>query len=269
MPFLTRDGVRLRYVDSGRGAVTLLFIHGGAGDIEQWDGQAKAFGRDYRVVRIDLRGHGRSDAPLDGPYTIESFADDTYWMIRQLKLDRPVVIGHSLGGAVAARLAVQHPRAVRGVVLADPQISRRMKLAVRRNRREHPLPPGVDGLAVQFRPGFDQATIDRIIARTSKTPAHVRGGGAVWVHDIDEAVRRLSELRIPAMYIGGDSSPGREPSEARRALEGTCIWIGTVVASGHYVFIEAAEQFNAMLRRFLAELARPRARGRAPVATRA
>ncbi|NIP93298.1 MAG: alpha/beta hydrolase, partial [Akkermansiaceae bacterium] len=62
----------------------------------------------HRAVSVDLRGHGDSDKP-EGAYPIEQFADDTAFVIEQLGLDRPIAVGHSMGGVTVLSLAARHP----------------------------------------------------------------------------------------------------------------------------------------------------------------
>ena len=96
--FATRNGVRLAYADTGAGDPPLLFLHGWCCDHTHWRGQVPEFARSNRVVTVDLRGHGASDKP-DEDYTIAGFVDDLAWLITETELQRPVVIGHSMGGS--------------------------------------------------------------------------------------------------------------------------------------------------------------------------
>ncbi len=100
---LTRDGVRLAHFEeapSAPNSPSLLLINGWAGDHGVFMPQINHFADRRRVVAINLRGHGASDAPQQ-EYTPPGFADDIAWQCGQLGLQKPVVIGHSMGGAVA------------------------------------------------------------------------------------------------------------------------------------------------------------------------
>lgn len=90
------DGVRLRYADQGGGRPALLFVHGWCGRLEHWSPQVRAFARRQRVIRLDLPGHGRSEAP-PGPYTPAEFASDVAALVRHLRLRDAVLVGHSMG----------------------------------------------------------------------------------------------------------------------------------------------------------------------------
>ena len=72
----------------------------------------------HRVVAVDLRGHGQSDKPHE-TYTMQLFADDLAFLREELGLERPVVIGHSMGGVVAFAFAASHPKLPSAIVTID------------------------------------------------------------------------------------------------------------------------------------------------------
>ncbi len=117
----TRDGVTLRYIDTGAGEPPLLFIHGWTCNRTHWRDQIPHFAKKHRVVAVDLRGHGESDKP-DQDYTIEGFVDDVAWLIGDLDRQQPVVVGHSMGGVIALNLAREHPDLTRAIVMIDSPI---------------------------------------------------------------------------------------------------------------------------------------------------
>jgi pimeloyl-ACP methyl ester carboxylesterase len=117
----TRNGVTLRYIEAGAGDPPIVFVHGWTCSRDFWPGQISNFAKKHRVVALDLRGHGESDKP-DEDYTIDAFADDVAWLIGQLGLQKPVVIGHSMGGVIAMKLARKHPDVTSAVVLVDSPI---------------------------------------------------------------------------------------------------------------------------------------------------
>jgi pimeloyl-ACP methyl ester carboxylesterase len=107
------------YVDDGGGkdGLPVLFLHAFAGDSSQWDDQLSHLRHHRRAIAIDLRGHGKSAAPKDGDYCVESFVQDVEAVVSKLELSRFVLVGHSLGGAVAIKYAGSHPDRVAGLVV--------------------------------------------------------------------------------------------------------------------------------------------------------
>jgi len=119
--FLNRGGVRLAHFEVRPQAPQnppLVLVNGWTGDHGIFTPQIAHFGQTRRVVAVDLRGHGASDAP-EQEYTMAGFADDIAWQCAQLGLQKPVVIGHSFGGAVALDLCGRYPELASGMVMID------------------------------------------------------------------------------------------------------------------------------------------------------
>jgi pimeloyl-ACP methyl ester carboxylesterase len=115
------DGVRLRVrevVDAGRGAPTVVLLHGLASTQRVWDLMLPRLARRFRVVTYDARGHGLSAKPSSG-YGFGTVTGDALAVIRAVGRQRPLVVGHSWGAMVALELAVRHPRSIGGTVLID------------------------------------------------------------------------------------------------------------------------------------------------------
>src|SRR5215831_10211398 len=94
--FATVNGASLYYEVAGTGR-SLVLLHGGLVDCRMWDDQFSEFAEHYRVVRFDMRGHGKSDFP-EAPY---SLSDDVYGLLQFLGIEKTVLMGQSLGGRVA------------------------------------------------------------------------------------------------------------------------------------------------------------------------
>lgn len=113
------NGVELRYLRTGGAHPPVVLLHGLMGSGACWTLLARALADEFDVVMPDARGHGGSSAPATG-YTYDDLADDAAALIAALALDRPVVLGHSMGGMTAAVVASRAGAALRGVVLVDP-----------------------------------------------------------------------------------------------------------------------------------------------------
>ena len=97
MHLIKKEGVTLAYQDINPDLPPMLFVHGWGCDHTALAPQAEFFRHSHRVVSIDLRGHGKSDAP-DQDYTMAAFSHDLVWLCTELALTNPVVVGHSMGG---------------------------------------------------------------------------------------------------------------------------------------------------------------------------
>jgi pimeloyl-ACP methyl ester carboxylesterase len=115
------DGAELAFRDEGpRGVgLPLLFVHGWQADGSVWGPIASRLRERHRVITVDLRGTGASSA-APGPYVIDKFSNDLTELIPALDLDPVVVVGHSMGGAIAQRFAIDNPEAVEALVLIAP-----------------------------------------------------------------------------------------------------------------------------------------------------
>jgi pimeloyl-ACP methyl ester carboxylesterase len=114
------NGQTLHYVDSGSGP-PIVMIHGLGGQLRNF-GRAMVddLARDYRVIRVDRPGSGYSPRAAGTSARLRVQAETIAEFIRILKLDRPLVVGHSLGGALALSLALNHPDVVGGLALVAP-----------------------------------------------------------------------------------------------------------------------------------------------------
>ena len=106
--------------DAGSGGLPVVFVHSLAGNSTHWSRQLEHLRRTRRTVALDVRGHGRSEQPRNGDYTIAGMAGDVAAVVDTLGLDQFVLVGHSMGGGVALAYAGAHPDRVAGLVLLDP-----------------------------------------------------------------------------------------------------------------------------------------------------
>jgi len=117
--WLNAGPIRLRAVRAGRGDTTLFLLHGYAESLLAFRAVFDRLATRYRVVAVDLPGFGVSDKP-DGPYDHETMAR-TLWSFLARNVEGPVVVvGHSLGGQIAAQLALDHPERITALVLIAP-----------------------------------------------------------------------------------------------------------------------------------------------------
>jgi pimeloyl-ACP methyl ester carboxylesterase len=115
--YVTVDGIRIRYMVRGSGHPVLL-IHGFGGFLETWAFNIPPLSRRYRVYALDLPGHGLSDKPKSG-YTTAFAIEHARGIMKALDIERTILVGHSLGGAVSINIALSLPERVSRLVLVD------------------------------------------------------------------------------------------------------------------------------------------------------
>src|SRR5436309_6419507 len=116
--FTTLDGARIHYVNYGRGDEALVLIHGWTCNIDNWRDQFADFAKRNRVIAIDLPGHGQSDKP-QVTYSMDYFARAVEAVMRDAKVKRAVLAGHSMGTPVAHQFYRKYPEKTLGIVIVD------------------------------------------------------------------------------------------------------------------------------------------------------
>jgi pimeloyl-ACP methyl ester carboxylesterase len=236
-------GVRLAVRDHPHpspSAPGLLLHHGLASSQRIWDLMLPRLSRRFRVVTFDARGHGMSAKPSSG-YGIETVVADALAVIRTTRLRRPIVTGHSWGATVALDLAARHPRSVAGAVLVDGGLSSLRETMDWPTVKEQLAPPRLAGMpveefrgmirtflggAVEVTPEIEGIVVSvmhvdrrgRIRPRLSRAN-HLRILRAIWLHDLDAALARLSvpTLAVLARGAGDPDWDARKRRAAERA----------------------------------------------------
>ena len=117
MPILSCNSINIYYEIYGEGS-PLLFIHGLGSSTCDWNAQTDYFSEHYKVIALDLRGHGQSDK-ADGEYSIPLFAEDVSCLIKKLTLKEINIVGISLGGMIAMQLSIDHPELVKSLIIVN------------------------------------------------------------------------------------------------------------------------------------------------------
>lgn len=122
MAWFDHEGCSLHYEEYGHGT-PLILIHGLGSSSQDWELQVPALARHYRLIVVDVRGHGRSDKPRER-YSIEGFTYDLVALIEHLDLPPAHVVGLSMGGMIAFQLAVDEPGRVKSLCIVNsaPQV---------------------------------------------------------------------------------------------------------------------------------------------------
>lgn len=253
-------GVSLFVQDVGQGRPVVL-LHGWALGHELWDRQVHEIASSgMRAVALDLRGHGSSSKPFEG-YAVERLADDVIAVIEALDLGRVALVGWSIGGLTAFRLASVRPDLVQQLVLVssngvaaswvpglpfgaaasdveDAVIG--AELADRLSSREQQIRSNL--LA-----GVPESTIQWLIGLTMRVPVWAGVGALRTVLHTDQ-VSAAAALSVPLVQIIGDQDPTVSRRAARWLVDNVPQGRQVVIPdSGHFPMLESAEPFTSAL----------------------
>src|SRR5262245_56490618 len=115
----TVDGIQLHSSSYGKGPKTVILVHGWTCDETSWREQITALSKDYRVITLDLPGHGKSGSPKDGVFSMELFARAVEAVRNEAKAEKVVLAGHSMGTPVVVQYARMFPQHTSALVFVD------------------------------------------------------------------------------------------------------------------------------------------------------
>ncbi len=236
-------------VDTGArdAAQTMVFIHGFGGRAAYWENQLEHFQADYRVIALDLRGHGYTDAPTEADgarYDVPELVADIEAALEVLQVpQRFILVCHSFGGALSALYLQKHPDRVTALVVISSAVRFKLRWPGRMVLR---VPPRILTWLRKILPyvGFNAARI--------YPPAHVvylqnKNGLAVW-----DGTEYLKNIRTPTMVILGQrdilfsQTSYKEVAKLIPDVEEVVIQV-----SAHQVMVERPDAVNRSIERFL------------------
>jgi 3-oxoadipate enol-lactonase len=263
MSFFDYDGCQLHYEDYGHGA-PLLLVHGLGSSTLDWEEQTAVLAAHYRVIAIDLRGHGRSDKPVEH-YSIAGFSEDLVALIEHLKLNPVHLVGISMGGMVGFQLAVDRPELLRSLTIVNsgPEVKAKslndcVQIAKRWSfSRLLSLETIAKGLGKLLFPKPEQAELRLKIER--RWP---RNDKRAYLSSLDAIIgwgvrERLSNITCPVLVISGDRDYTTVASKEAYVRELTDARLVVIADSRHATPMDQPALFNAQLLSFLGEMAEP------------
>lgn len=262
---VTVRGARLAYDDTGEGSPVLL-LHGFPFNRSLWSEQAEALSSKYRIITPDLRGFGESAAEdEEATATMETLAQDAAALLDELKIDRAVIGGLSMGGYVALAFTRLFPLRVRALILADTRAQADSPEA-QKGREEtaaKALREGIGTVADAMLPKlFAPATAAEHPEIVERVRAMIMGtstkGAAAALRGMAERPDRthfLAQILAPTLIVvGGEDAitPPKDSEVMRREIRGSRLVV--IPNAGHVSNLERPHEFNQAVGIFLDEL---------------
>ena len=261
------DGVTLHYIERApparsRGNVpAIVMIHGFGGHTFSYRYQLEAFGKDYRCVAIDLKGFGYSERSDSGDYSMTEQARLVLRAMDLLGIERATLIGHSLGGEVAMRIAASSPERVERLILAASVSGDRVPLAPRLPFMKAFLPAWgrVTTLTTWRRMFYDRSKVDlEAIRQAYSKPLRIYGTGntiwEMWADTRKDKHIAYAAITAPVLILWAEREriiPLASVALNRLRKHFPKAEVVRIPRTGHLLLEENPEDSNAAIRRFL------------------
>jgi pimeloyl-ACP methyl ester carboxylesterase len=243
------DGTSIHFEVSGQGEVALVFVHGWLGNLRWWDAQRAHFAAKFRVVTLDLAGHGQSGTTRTA-WSIAHYADDIRAVVARVGAPRVVLIGHSMSGPNVIAAARDNP-AVIGIVLVDtmknldssipPEIVRQM-LALYASDFRHAVEQVIP--AYLYAPGTPAAVRARLQGEFLAAPADLPVRAIEPLYLDCDLQQIASSARVPVRAIHSDVEPIDAAINRKYFRDYDFV---TVTGVGHYPMLEQPAKFDRAL----------------------
>ncbi|HTY55379.1 MAG TPA: alpha/beta hydrolase [Candidatus Binataceae bacterium] len=247
---------RLHYLEwQPRGSRTLVLLHGNSANAWWWQSLAESIAPKFRLLALDQRGHGDSQAVDPPQYRPEDYADDVSRFVKHCGLEPAIVVGHSMGGMVSLAFAKLHPEAVRALIVVDA--------ALTSSPRRDQFLRRLTGLPVVIYPDLETAKARfRLMPREGDVPAHVvaaiaehslaRLPDARYTLKFDretffggdglDALGAISAVHAPILLVRGERSRIMTADAMHRAVESNPMArMVTIPQAHHHILLERPE----------------------------
>lgn len=249
------DGVEINFQTKGNGDVGLVFIHGWSCDNSYWKNQIEIFSKDYKVIAIDLAGHGKSGLNRKD-YTMELFGADVAAVVNHLKLNEVILIGHSMGGSVILEAAKKLGNKVIGIIGVDTyqsftdDWSSEQKDGFLKSFQDNFVLTTKGFVRSMFPQNADTTLINKVANHMSSAPPEV-AISAMRNLFYYNPLPTLAKLNLPLISINCDLYPVSVEENKKYVKDYEVKFMKGV---GHFLMLERPEEFNSLLKMSITEL---------------
>ena len=242
----TVDGANIHWTSHGSGGQAVIFVHGWTCDDSSWQGQVGPISRNRRVITLDLPGHGRSGMPKNG-FSMELFARAVEAVRADARVDKAVLVGHSMGTPVIRKYALMYPDRVAGLVLVDGLV----QIADGTTGGSPPRSPAGAGRENMIRGMFSAITTpvlqQHILKMMMGAPQATADGAmqATW----DRTQWSNEPIKAPTLAVYAGARPLSNDASIKQLYPAA--EYHQIPQTGHFLMMEKPDEFNALLTRFL------------------
>ena len=250
------NGINLHYARTGGSKPPLILLHGLAANGACWAAVTHALEGDYDVIMLDARGHGKSSVP-DSGYRYEDHADDVVGLIEALRLSHSILIGHSMGGLIAAVVASRNPELLRCLILADPtflspKVQREIRDSDVADQHRRTLKMSLDDVVAEARirhPDRSLDTIERIARARLQTST---GAFDLLTPPNPDYMQVVSAIEVPSLLVIGGSAGVVSPEVAADLQRlNPRLQVEQIPEAGHGLHYDQPERFAVVVKSFL------------------
>ncbi len=245
------NGQKVYFKSFGKGKKAVVLVHGWTCNSEFWKNSYASF-PEYRVIAVDLIGHGKSDKPKAN-YTMEYFAQSIEAVMKKAKVKKAVLVGHSMGTPVIRQFYRLYPRKTLGLVIVDgalrpfgPKAQIDQFMAPLRANYKAVAPSFIDGLAGKISPELKTFVKDSMLS----TPEHVALSAMDGMGD--ESLYKTDKIDVPVFAVLADSSFGQQKDLEqflRSMISNLDLKMWKDVS--HFLMMEKPKEFNSELKAFV------------------
>jgi pimeloyl-ACP methyl ester carboxylesterase len=248
------DGIALHSSSHGTGPQTVILVHGWTCDDTTWEAQVPALSKQYRVLTLDLPGHGKSGSPKDGIFSMELFARAVEAVRSEAKAEKVVLVGHSMGTPVVVQHARMFPQHTAALVFVDGLLRIGRDVPIARNSQQYVGAEGLKARETMVRGMFSASTTSamqtHILNMMLGSPEATAVGSlkATWEIPTPE----YETVNVPVLALYADHS-GLADREFMKKTYPNMRYV-EIPGTGHFLMMEKPDEFNRHLLDFLKTL---------------